>query len=216
MPVIVIAASKGGTGKTTLAAALAVEASRKGKDVALVDADPQQSLARWYQLRIEAEDDDPLLLIEADKPIAPNSEKTWVIIDTPAALLPKIEDAIQLANLVVIPARASAMDVDGILPVVALCNRLAKPLVFVLTQTFADKKMNDGARAFLSAHGEVLEQEMASRPDHSRAMLNGLTAAEFDPRSPVAKEIATLWADIEKLASGQRSPRKSASRKAAS
>jgi chromosome partitioning protein len=199
-----------------LAAALAVEASRKGRDVALVDADPQQSLARWYQLRVEAEDDEPLLLIEADKPIEPKSEKIWVIIDTPAALLPKIEDAINLANLVVIPARASAMDVDGILPVVALCNRLAKPFVFVLTQTFADKTMNEGARAFLSAHGEVLEQEIESRPSHSRAMLSGLTAAEYEPRGAVAKEIAALWSDIEELATGKRKHNKAAARKAAS
>lgn len=216
MPVVVIAASKGGTGKTTLAAALAVEASRRGRDVALVDADPQQSLARWYQLRLDAEEDEPMLLIESDKPLAPKSAKTWIFVDTPAALIPKIEEAIGLADIVVIPSRASSLDVDGIMPVVQLCNRLEKGFVFILTQTFADKKMNEGARAFLSTHGEVLAQEVESRASHSRAMLTGLTAAELEPRGAVAKEIGALWSNIEQLATGARKPKKVAARKAAS
>lgn len=53
--VIVLASQKGGVGKTTLAAHLAVAADAAGiGTVAVYDTDPQQSLARWWDRR-EAE-----------------------------------------------------------------------------------------------------------------------------------------------------------------
>ena len=52
MQVIAFASQKGGSGKTTLAGHVAVEAERAGAGrVALVDADPQGSLAAWWNER---------------------------------------------------------------------------------------------------------------------------------------------------------------------
>ena len=49
--IILIGCNKGGAGKTTTATNLAVGLAIKGKDVCIVDADPQRSAARWYQDR---------------------------------------------------------------------------------------------------------------------------------------------------------------------
>src|SRR5580693_9791949 len=49
--VITIAQRKGGAGKTTLAAQLAVAWARQGVRVAVLDIDPQGSLAGWIELR---------------------------------------------------------------------------------------------------------------------------------------------------------------------
>ncbi|HSF29839.1 MAG TPA: ParA family protein [Candidatus Tectomicrobia bacterium] len=52
MRILAIASQKGGAGKTTLAAHLAVEAERSGAGpVAVVDTDPQGSLAAWWNTR---------------------------------------------------------------------------------------------------------------------------------------------------------------------
>jgi len=51
--VITIAQQKGGAGKTTLAAHLAIAWAGQGRNVALVDIDPQGSLAAWHALRTE-------------------------------------------------------------------------------------------------------------------------------------------------------------------
>ncbi|MBP6439685.1 MAG: ParA family protein, partial [Thermomonas sp.] len=46
-----VACSKGGVGKTTVATHLAAEAAVAGLHTALVDADPQESATRWCQRR---------------------------------------------------------------------------------------------------------------------------------------------------------------------
>ena len=47
MPVIVMASSKGGVGKTTCAILLAAGFARMGREVTCFDCDPNQSLTRW-------------------------------------------------------------------------------------------------------------------------------------------------------------------------
>ena len=52
MRILTIASQKGGSGKTTLTAHLAVEAEhRKAGPVAVIDTDPQGSLASWWNTR---------------------------------------------------------------------------------------------------------------------------------------------------------------------
>jgi cellulose biosynthesis protein BcsQ len=52
MRTIVLASQKGGSGKTTIAAHLAVALERAGQGPAvLIDTDPQGSLARWWNKR---------------------------------------------------------------------------------------------------------------------------------------------------------------------
>ena len=59
MKTLVILSQKGGTGKTTMAVHLAVEASRSGKTVALIDLDLQASAAKWGDTR---SDDTPIVI----------------------------------------------------------------------------------------------------------------------------------------------------------
>lgn len=54
MKVIVLASQKGGVGKTTLAAHLAIAATKGGGKCVLTDTDPQGSLVAWWNKR-EAE-----------------------------------------------------------------------------------------------------------------------------------------------------------------
>ena len=65
MPVITIAQSKGGAGKTTLALALASEFEALGGSVFMLDADRQNSLLNWHRdRREEGRGGDSLITVE--------------------------------------------------------------------------------------------------------------------------------------------------------
>ena len=49
--IVLIGSEKGGTGKSTIACNLAVALALAGRDVVIIDADPQSSAARWSERR---------------------------------------------------------------------------------------------------------------------------------------------------------------------
>jgi chromosome partitioning protein len=109
---ITIASSKGGCGKTTTVACLAVRAAQESGKVAMIDLDPQQSLARWWELRKEPLN--PRLFNNvanavADVKLLKSHDWQWIFIDTPPALMHFIEDGIAAADLVLIPVRPSPL-----------------------------------------------------------------------------------------------------------
>ena len=55
MKTVLVASSKGGVGKTTIATHLAAQAALDGHRTVLVDADPQHSSTRWAERRAELE-----------------------------------------------------------------------------------------------------------------------------------------------------------------
>lgn len=104
--VLAIAARKGGSGKTTLAAHLAVEAEQIGAGpVMLMDLDPQQSLTAWWNDRRE----ETPKLMEVSKNrmkselVKASRAKGLVILDTPPLDSQAITAVIDIADLIVIP-----------------------------------------------------------------------------------------------------------------
>jgi chromosome partitioning protein len=201
MPTIVMAATKGGSGKTTLAAALAVEAARHGR-VGMLDLDPQQSLARWHELRSDgdAKTDNPHLIDTGKYPDrtlarAVRDDWDWLIVDCPPGSLRISAQGIAHADLVVIPARPSPLDVEAIDVMAELCVQYERPFVFVLNAVVPrDGGMVAGARSYLTVKGEVLDIEIANRLAYASAMVGGRTAGEKD--GPAKAEIAALWKAI--------------------
>lgn len=205
MKTIVIAASKGGVGKTTLAASLAVEAARKSR-TGLIDLDPQQSLARWHDLRSERDADCEPQLIEVGKrpeaafARARRQHLDWLFVDTPGGSLSRMKLAIDAADLVLLPVRPSPLDVEAMEPVVELCDVVAKPFVFILNGVHKSTVMTEGARTYLETrYGHVLIEQLSLHEAHAEAMLSGATVCELDAHHPAAAEMRALWSKIEQL-----------------
>jgi chromosome partitioning protein len=110
-----VACSKGGVGKTTIATHLAAEAAVAGLRVALVDADPQGSAIRWCQRRAG--------MASAVLPLD-GTRKHWrkglpgdtqrVIVDAPAGAMERdLEDFLDVADAVVVPIQPSALDIEA-------------------------------------------------------------------------------------------------------
>jgi chromosome partitioning protein len=200
--VVVVAACKGGAGKTTIAAALAVRAAKESEGVALIDLDPQQSLARWWELRGAGRV--PELLPGVDvASVGVEAARVkgcqWVFIDTPPAFLSTIEAAIAVAGLVLIPVRASALDVEAVEPVVELCRRQDAQFAFVINAAEPRWKITESAGQFLSRQGKVLPEVVSYRKAYITSMTQGQSGPEVESDGKCGAEIDALWRVVKKL-----------------
>jgi chromosome partitioning protein len=193
---VVFAARKGGASKTTLAGHLAVETVRRGLGpVVMMDTDPQQSLAAWWQDR-EAEE--PRLAAVELTTLAAEVERLraapgWLFIDTPPLVPETIEAVIAVADLVVIPVKPSPHDLKGVGVTVQLARRQGKRFCFVVTQAVARATLTTQAVLALSQHGPVATAIMHYRVDYAGAMTDGRTVQEIDPHGKAAAEIGNLF-----------------------
>jgi chromosome partitioning protein len=199
MKVVALAATKGGVGKTTLASALAVRASQESGRVALIDGDAQASLAAWYELR--GEPDNPKLFdmdISAEGiGLLMAQGWEWAFIDTPPAIIDLIEVAILNATFVLIPTRASPVDIEAVGEVVDLCKTHRKPFAFVLNAVSPQwANLADGSEAYLRGHGPVLKERVGLRKGYVTAMTSGKSGAEVDKTA--REEIDALWSAVRR------------------
>ncbi|MHA1599554.1 MAG: nucleotide-binding protein [Alphaproteobacteria bacterium] len=197
MKVIVIASRKGGSGKTTLAGHLAVQAERIGDGpVAVVDVDPQGSLADWWNKRVAPT---PIFMQTTQADLAGNIGRLRdmgtkiLVIDTPPALTSTVGDIIKLADLVVIPTRPSPHDLRSIGATAELVEHLGKPLVFVLNGATPRARITNEAVTILSQHGLLAPVIVHQRVDFASSMIDGRTVMELPGESRSAAEIGKLW-----------------------
>lgn len=207
MKIITFVTQKGGTGKTTLAASLGVAAHEAGERVYLIDMDPQGSLMGWGERR-EAEE--PAVdRTSPDKLTAALTalEKagySLVIIDTQGMDTPATSAAMRSADLALIPARASLLDIEASKPTMAALTRLGRPYAFVLNHCAAGRasRMQDAARA-LSLLGVLAEPFVVQRTDHMDALAFGRGVTEHDTHGKAANEMRELWTWVKRKMEGK-------------
>ena len=201
MKTLVIASQKGGAGKTTLAAHLAVAADQAGHGpVVLLDTDPQGSLSAWWNSR---EGDSPALasasLAELDDKLQALAAAGvgLAVIDTPPAITAAISDVVKLADLVLIPTRPSPHDLRAVGSTVDLVQDAGRPFAFAVTQAKPNTRLTVQAVAALSAHGAVAPAVVHDRVDYAASMVDGRTVLETDPKGRSAEEMRQLLAFVQ-------------------
>lgn len=200
MHVIAFASQKGGAGKTTLTGHLAVQAEADGAGpVALIDTDPQASLADWWDAR---EADTPALaqvelasLREHLRSLQSRGFRV-VMIDTPPAVLHSIRLVAEAADLVLIPTRPSPHDLRAIGRTVRLAEDASKPMLFVINGAAHRARITTEAAIALSQHGTVCPTILHQRTDLAASMASGQVAQELDPGGRTAGEIKAMWAYV--------------------
>jgi chromosome partitioning protein len=140
--IIVVAALKGGVGKTTAAVHLAALAAMSKRTTTLIDADPQGSAADWIDNSIDERFDGvdvveaptERLLLRALDAIGPDDV---AIVDTPPGNERMLGKALERASVVVVPTRVGGVEVarvDAVLDLVG--ENLAAGLVISSARTF--------------------------------------------------------------------------------
>jgi chromosome partitioning protein len=197
MRILAMVSQKGGVGKTTLGGHLAVEAERTGGGpVAVLDTDPQGSLAAWWNTRTA---ETPVFVRGELANLQPQLAElermgiNLVIIDTPPAITDNIQTVVRLADLVVIPTRPSPHDLRAVGATVDLVESSGKPMVFIVNGATPRARITGEAAIALSQHGTVAPVTVHQRVDFAVSMIDGRTVGELDPASNSAREIAELW-----------------------
>lgn len=200
MKTLALASLKGGTGKTTLAAHLAVQASLTGEAVALIDLDAQASLAEWFNAR------------EAETPVYARAEidalpdtlaaladggYTLAIIDTPATDKRSLRAALSVCTAVLMPVRPSPNDLRAAAETVEEITAAGKPFRFVISQRITGTRIADQAYLALLNLGNVSKAVIGMRTGFAASMTDGRTAQEIEPLGTAAEEIAALWRDVK-------------------
>ena len=197
MRTIVVASQKGGVGKTTIAGHLGVmaEQSKEGP-VALIDTDPQGSLASWWN---ERTNEAPLFarveigkLTEHLQALSKGGIKL-AIIDTPPSVAEMIQQVLRTADLVLIPTRPSPHDLRAVGSTVELVENAGKRMIFVINGAAPRARIAGEAAVALSQHGTVAPVTLYQRTDFASSMIDGRTVQEIDPKGRSAVEIGQLW-----------------------
>lgn len=193
MRIIAFGATKGGVGKSTLTAHIAVLA-QQDHTVGLVDLDPQQSLTAWLASRTAPK---PVLADAAHglKPALARLRRLGidlVLVDCPPGDLVAIANAAAAADLLVTPVQPSPTDLRAIGPTLDIAARTGTPYAFVVNRAIPRTRLAAEAPRALAEHGTVLAT-LYQRMDFVSSMTGGLTAGEIRASGKAAHEIAALW-----------------------
>src|SRR5271170_4084767 len=124
MQTVAFVTQKGGAGKTTMAASLAVAAAAAGEKVIALDLDPQGSLASWGERRegqgpsfegltVERFPADKVKQLAAILPALQRKGFTIAVLDTAGVDNATAHVAMQAADLCLMPARPSRLDIEA-------------------------------------------------------------------------------------------------------
>lgn len=198
MRIITIAARKGGSGKSTIAASLAAAAHQAGEGVVVLDLDPQKSLAEWYERRelggVRYQARDGASLAELLPKLRADRATTLVVIDTQGDFNTDVTAALRVSDLCLIPVRASVLDVTAVTRTVEALRTLGQRYAFVLSQIMPSSpaRAEEAAEALVKS-GPLAPVIVASRADYQDAMLEGMGVTEYAPTGKAAGEMRELW-----------------------
>jgi chromosome partitioning protein len=215
MVTLCFATQKGGAGKTTLAASLAVAAAAAGEKVVALDLDPQGSLAAWGDRREgkgASFENVTVDRLSADRisqlPEILNALRrkgfTVAVLDTAGVDNTATHLAMQAADLCLMPARPSRIDIEATGLTFRAVMRMGRPVAFVLNQCPSTPRSSRSleAAAGLKMLGVLADPMMTTRADYQDAIAAGFGVTEYAPEGKAAQEAVALWGWVKKQARG--------------
>jgi chromosome partitioning protein len=203
--ILLVAAEKGGVGKSTIASNLAVCLAHGGLDVVLLDTDGQATAARFVERRDEAGILPAISCVQRTGEVASTLRDLAhhyqvVIVDAGGRDSREMRSAMAVASLVLVPTKASQADLES-LPKVSELVGLARGLnpelkaiavLSIAPSNPAIREVED-ARKLLAEFGqlELADTIIRDRKVYRDALLAGKGVTELD-NSQARAEIQLL------------------------
>jgi len=200
-------AQKGGVGKSTLARALAREASTGGWSVKVADLDTQQgTVADWHRVR-QDNGHDAIGSVEVIGKVATALKDAdnydLLVLDAAARASAVTADLAKHSNLAVIPTCASR---DDLMPAIRLANELVKAdiprnkIVLALTRVGTEAEIRE-AREFIEEAGyTALDGCLYEKTAYRQAQNEGLAVTETSYKSLNEKAETLMQSLLDKIA----------------
>jgi chromosome partitioning protein len=198
MYTIAIIAEKGGVGKTTVALALAVAASKAGMRSAVIDTDPQATASKWTDRR---ESEFPWVVPTHAARLKITIEQAkrqgieFLVIDTPPHAGTDAAEAARFSEAVVIPVEPHLFTLETLPKLQDLLKLAGNPPAFVVVNK-ANAQGREGEQASEHVHAlglSVCPVVLHHRAAHRHAGNVGQAALEFEPDSKAAAESIRLY-----------------------
>ena len=172
---IVVANTKGGSGKTTTSLFLATAAKQAGYNPIVLDTDADTATAERWALQAEKRDTPlPFPVTSANVlSLTRDYPHDLIFIDTPGEYGRMFNAAVEVADLVIVPASASANDVSATWGVIEEIEKSKQPhanLVVLLTrQLHGTKATREIIEAFKSEGQPIVEFAIPLRESINQA-----------------------------------------------
>jgi len=217
--ITVIANLKGGSGKSTVAFNLGVWLLNKGHPVAAYDLDPQMTLSDIAAVRREEGYSPPLQVYLAQEALAEHLRyhPGEVIVDVGVANMPRMYEAISVADRVIIPVPPSQPDVWATQRFMEMIKEAANGdnhpeiLAFInrADTHHAVRESDEAEEALGMLPGVTLfPHRLYQRTIFRRSLSEGLAVFEIWPKCKASKEIdafaSGLYPEIAKASSGKK------------
>lgn len=203
-PWLVLASAKGGSGKTTTARNLAVQAAEAALNVLLIDLDRQQTLTQWFRRRPPEAKTLQLLTIplrdleksitEIDRGIVDEGISV-VIVDSPPGVEEQavpIRVLLRRASLVLVPSGQGTPDLSAVIDWMRFLQKETVPAAFVLNRVKRSAKSYHNAKLALNRAGTLCPIEVRDLEDIQMTYDHGLGVGEVRGASG-ADDFRGVW-----------------------
>ena len=203
--IIAFANQKGGSGKTTLSANLAVLWANSKYKVAVVDGDAQKSLTHWLDARKKYYGDEPTgidsysfdarNLNEDLKKI--KRKYDFIIIDSPPSITFETIQIVKSSDLIYVPVQPSPIDLMATIPFLNIAKQERKKTTVILNRVMPRAKLTDAMVIRLRYAGaKIARSRISGKIIYAETFSVGRGVIDISITSDASKEIINIGNEI--------------------